>query len=199
VRRHRRRRQDGERGVALVETAIVAPFLILIAMGIWEFSNGWQSNLTVQTTVRAAARNGSSLGNDRAADYAMLQAAKSGLTDFATADINRVVVYKATDVDGKPPAACLSGTTSISNVCNIYTGAQVNTLTLASFTGTTSCNAGAPDAAWCPTSRSVSQANPDYLGVYISALSRYQTGFFPGSGITVEKNMVMRLEPKVEP
>ena len=45
----------------------------------------------------------------------------------------------------------------------------------------------------------MSQTNPDHIGVYIRALSRYQTGFFPGSGITVEKNMVMRIEPKAQP
>ena len=44
----------------------------------------------------------------------------------------------------------------------------------------------------------MSQANPEYIGVYVRVLSRYQTGFFPGNGITVEKNMVMRIEPKVE-
>ena len=42
----------------------------------------------------------------------------------------------------------------------------------------------------------MTQAAPDYLGVYIRVLSRYQTGFFPGTGITIEKTMVMRLEPK---
>jgi Flp pilus assembly protein TadG len=194
MRRLRARRADD--GVAVVETAIVLPFLVLLMLGIWEFSNGWQANLNVQATVRAAARTGSGLGNDRAADYSILQAAKAGLTKFATADVQRVVVYKATAVDGAVPAACINGPSSPTDFCNVYTGAQVNTLTLADFTGTTGCNPGSPDAAWCPTSRSVTQANPDYVGVYIRVLSRYQTGFFPGSGITIEKTMVMRLEPK---
>jgi Flp pilus assembly protein TadG len=200
----RARRRDGEEGLALLETAIVAPFLILLVLGIWEFSNGWQSNLTVQTTVRAAARTGSGLGNDRAADYAVLQAVKAGLTDFAAADIKQVIVYKATAANGEPPATCITGGSSAALFCNVYDGTQVNTLTLASFTGdaVTGCTGTSPDRFWCPSGtpgRSVSQASPDYLGVYIRVLSRYQTGFFPGQGITVEKNMVMRIEPKVEP
>jgi Flp pilus assembly protein TadG len=192
----RARRRD-ERGVAVVETAIVLPFLALLALGIWEFSAGWQSNLNVQSTVRAATRTGSGLGNDRAADYSILQAAKAGLTKFSTSDIQRVVVYKASNANGAIPSACINGPSSATDFCNVYTGSQVNTLTLASFTGTTSCAVGSPDAAWCPTGRNVTQASPDYLGVYIRVLSRYQTGFFPGTGITIEKTMVMRLEPKV--
>ncbi|MBV9953088.1 MAG: pilus assembly protein [Acidimicrobiia bacterium] len=195
MRRLRSRRHE-ERGVAIVETAVVLPFLVLLVLGIWEFSAGWQANLNVQATVRAAARTGSSLGNDRAADYSILQAAKAGLTKFSTSDIQRVVVFKASDPNGTIPAACVTGASSTSLACNVYTGSQVNTLTLASFTGTTDCT-GAPDAAWCPINRNVSQATPDYVGVYIRVLSRYQTGFFPGTGITIEKTMVMRLEPKV--
>ena len=192
--------RDGESGLALIETAIVAPFLILLMLGIWEFSNGWQSNLAIQTSVRAGARTGSGLGNDRAADYAVLQAVKAGMTDFATSDVQTVVVYKASAANGDPPPGCLTGTSSAALSCNVYTGAELNTLTLGAFTGTaaTGCTGTAPDRFWCPTTRSVSQANPEYIGVYVRALSRYQTGFFPGTGITVEKNMVMRIEPKVE-
>jgi Flp pilus assembly protein TadG len=193
----RRRARHADEGVTLLETAFVVPFLVLIVLGIWEFSNGWQANLNVQASVRAATRTGSSLGNDRAADYSILQTVKAGLTKFSTSDIQRVVVYKASASNGAIPTACVNGASSAADSCNVYTGAQVNTLTLASFTGTTSCGAGSPDASWCPTSRNVSQATPDYLGVYIRVLSRYQTGFFPGSGITIEKTMVMRLEPKV--
>lgn len=196
----RAERRDGEAGLALIETAIVAPFLILLVLGIWEFSNGWQSNLTVQTSVRAGARTGSGLGNDRAADYAVLQAVKAGMTDFSSSDVQTVVVYKASAVNGDPPPGCLTGTSSSSLSCNVYSGVELNTLTLGSFTGTaaTGCTGTSPDRFWCPTTRSVSQAIPEYIGVYVRALSRYQTGFFPGSGITVEKNMVMRIEPKVE-
>ena len=100
----RAERRDGEAGLALIETAIVAPFLILLVLGIWEFSNGWQSNLTVQTSVRAGARTGSGLGNDRAADYAVLQAVKAGMTDFSTSDIQTVVVYKASAAERRPAA-----------------------------------------------------------------------------------------------
>ena len=193
------RRRDGEEGLALLETAIVAPFLILLVLGIWEFSNGWQSNLTIQATVRAGARTGSGLGNDRAADYSVLQAIKAGLTDFSASDIQQVIVYRATAVNGDVPSTCITSGSSDALDCNSYTGTQVNTLTMAAFTGDaiTGCTGTSPDRFWCPTGRSVSQLSPDYVGVYIRALSRYQTGFFPGSGITVEKTMVMRIEPKV--
>ena len=131
-------------------------------LGIWEFSNGWQSNLTVQTTVRAGARTGSGLGNDRAADYAVLQAVKAGMTDFSTSDIQTVIVYKAAAANGEPPAGCVTGTSSSSLLCNVYTGTELNTLTLGAFTGTaaTGCTGTSPDRFWCPTTRSVSRRTP---------------------------------------
>ena len=89
--------------MAIVEMAIVLPFLVLLVLGIWEFSAGWQANLNVQASVRAGTRTGSSLGNDRAADYSILQAAKAGADQFATADIQRVVVYKATAAQRSDP------------------------------------------------------------------------------------------------
>jgi Flp pilus assembly protein TadG len=194
----RRLRRRDERGVAVLETALVVPFLMILAIGIWEFSNGWQNNLAVQASVRAAARTGAGLGNDRAADFSMLQALKSGLTDFAASDIQRVVIFDASS-SATVPATCKAGT-SVAGSCNVYTGAQVNSVTYPSpdFAGTTTtCASPALDRYWCPTGRDVSQASPDYVGVYVKAFSRYQTGYFPGSGIAIEKTMVMRLEPKV--
>lgn len=53
----------------MIEFAIITPLLLLLVMGIWEFSGGWSANLKAQTGVRSAARTISSLGAGRYADY----------------------------------------------------------------------------------------------------------------------------------
>jgi Flp pilus assembly protein TadG len=179
----------------MIEMIIVMPFLFSLIMGIFEFGEGWEANLRVQSATRGAGRTGSSLAANRQADYFMLQTLKAGLTKFATADVHRVVIYNANaDTLGEPTAGCKSGTPS-SGVCNVYTGAQVNALTAADFPGTT-CSSTALDRFWCPTTRTVTQASADYLGVWIEVFYNYRTNFFPGNGITMHQYVVMRLEPK---
>ena len=43
----RRRRQDNERGAALVEMALVTPLLVLLVFGILEFGLAFRDRLTV--------------------------------------------------------------------------------------------------------------------------------------------------------
>jgi Flp pilus assembly protein TadG len=193
----RRRLQPhcGERGAALVEMVLILPFLISLVMGTIEFGEGWQANLRVQAATRGAGRTGASLATDRLTDYFMLQTLKAGLTKSNPADIKRVVIYES-DVTGEPSALCKAGT-SVKDVCNVYTGAQMATLTPANFTGTTSCLSNAPDVNWCPMDRVNTQAVADHMGVWVEVFHPYTTGFFPGSGITLQQHFVLRLEPKV--
>ena len=193
----RRRLQSrcGERGAAMVEMAIILPFMVSLVMGTVEFGQGWQANLRVQSATRSAGRTGSSLAKDRQADYFMLQTLEAGLTKFTAAEVRRIVIYKVTTANGEPTPGCKAGTPAL-NVCNVYTGAQMNTLTPASFTGTT-CPVGSVDYSWCPDRRDNSQAAADQLGVWVEVFYTYRTGFFHGSGITMTHYVVMRIEPKV--
>ncbi len=194
----RRWRRDD--GVAIVEFAIVAPLLLLLAMGIWEFSMGWASNLKVQTGVRAGARTISSLGKDRNADYFGLKALNASLSDFKAADIKRVVIFKADSTNGAVPPACINASnTGVSGVCNVYKGSQVKNINANQglYTGTTSCSTGSPDQLWCPTTRDDTQANSTYVGVYAEVYSKYASSWFPGGGITIKQTAVFRIEPKV--
>ena len=188
--------RDGESGLALIETAIVAPFLILLMLGIWEFSNGWQSNLAIQTSVRAGARTGSGLGNDRAADYAVLQAVKAGMTDFATSDVQTVVVYKASAVNGDPPPGCLTGTSSSALSCNVYTPASFDE-DQSHFGCKPTYNV---DRFYCPSDRKVvlTAANggpPDVVGVWIKMHHAYYTKFIADS-VTLTDQAVIAVEPR---
>jgi Flp pilus assembly protein TadG len=191
------RDRDRESGAAMVELLVVMGVLVVLVFGIIEFGNGWKNKLEVETAARAGARVGSSLGNDRLADYGLLQGTKSALANLGLSNVDYVVVYKSTTTNGQVPAACSGSTpTSQTNVCNVYTGSQLDTLTQASFTGTTSCTGSSPDRFWCPlTRKNVQSQGADYLGVWIKADSATLTAFF-GSPLEIQSRAVMRLEPK---
>jgi Flp pilus assembly protein TadG len=191
-----RRRGARERGAVLTEFAILAPVLALLVCGLVEFGFAFQDKMTVETGVRAGARTGSSLGSDRLADYSILEGVKAAVNDVGLGNVQYVVVYKSTTADGKVPTSCSgSSPTSQTGVCNVYTGAQLSTLTQADFTGTTSCGSSAPDRFWCPTGREDTQsAGTDYVGVWVKASRPTITKFF-GSTMTITSAAVMRIEP----
>jgi hypothetical protein len=187
-----------ERGSALVEFACVLPLLALLAFGIIEFGMAWQSKLTVQTGARAGARVGSTEGKLSTADQQLLLGAGSVLDDLGWSNVDWVVVFKSTTVDGAVPAPCLTPSPhSVSGVCNAYSGAQLQQV----VAGTSppswfGCAAGALDLSWCPASRQSIQAlGGDYLGVWVKAHQPLTTGIF-GTTLTLTDAAVMRLEPQ---
>jgi Flp pilus assembly protein TadG len=193
-----RRRGHGEDGAALVELAICATLLIVIAFGIVEFGNAWNRKLEVETAARAGARVGSSLGNDRTADKGLLQATVSVLTDFGLSNVNYVVVYKSTTSDGKRQGTCAnSPPVAAVGLCNVYTGTQLQNLNSLDFSSSCAGNIGsAVDKNWCPTGRqNVQSAGADYVGVYVVANYITATGLFH-SPFFLASRAVMRLEPK---
>jgi Flp pilus assembly protein TadG len=194
----RRAHTRSERGAAVVELAICATLLITIAFGIVEFGNGWNRKLEIETAARAGARVGSNLGNDRSADKTLLEATVSVLNDFGLENVNSVVVYKSTTTNGQPPGTCASSPpVAASGLCNVYTGAQLQTLTSLDFTSSCTGNTGiAADKYWCPTGRkNVQSAGADYVGVIVQANYVTATGLFP-SPFSLTSRAVMRIEPK---
>jgi Flp pilus assembly protein TadG len=197
LRRARAARARGERGAALTEFALMLPILIMLAIGILEFGLGWRDSMTVSNTLRAGARVGSNAGNDRLADFNTIEAVESAIKAIPNTQILRLIIYKSTTANGSVPANCLSVTApgGVNGSCNVYSAAQISSLTAADFTGTT-CSGSAPDRYWCPTDRISQQASgADYLGVYLEVDHDYVTKLFPGGGITITDNAVMRLEP----
>lgn len=190
----------GERGLALVEMAIVAPLLALIAAGTIEFGFAWRDSLTVSNAGRAAARVTSNLGSNRLADYEALLTLRAGLATLpSAATIDGVLIYKASAADGEPPANCFDGSgapKSVNGLCNAYTAADLAGLSLSDFGGTSSCSSSALDRYWCPTSRQDQQATGlDDVGVWVRVDRGWLTQMFPGTGVTFENHTVMRIEP----
>lgn len=50
-----------ERGAALIEAALVLPFLLLLTFGIWTTARAWNINNTMEHAAREAARYGATI------------------------------------------------------------------------------------------------------------------------------------------
>jgi len=202
--RRRLRDADGhrQRGAALVEFALIAPVLVLIVAGIFEFGLAFRDSMTLSNALRSGARVGSNAGRERAADYTILKSIEAAMTEVPTARVERIIVYKATTANSAVPAACLAitGSGGVNGVCNVYQASDL-ARPLSDFGGTTSCTSSSPaspDRYWCPTTRQNQQAlGADYLGVWMQIRYEYVTNVFPGTGITIRDKAIMRLEPRL--
>lgn len=190
--------RHSERGVVLVEFALVAAFLCLLAFGVTEIGRAWQDKLTVQTASRAGARVASGLTTNTAADYETLLAVRSALQDVGLSNLEYVVIYRSATADGAVPVGCVSpaGVVTSSNTvtakCNAYTGAQVLAMTASQF----GCGTGKLDNTWCPNTRqNLLSVGTDFLGVWIRVKHTNTTKIL-GNGVTkITDSSVMRLEP----
>jgi Flp pilus assembly protein TadG len=181
-----------ERGATLLEFALVAPILLLLTFGAFEYGMFFKDYLTVSNTTRTGARVGSAAGSSGDADYQILQAVKSAATALPGGSnaIQQISIYKSTSAAGGPSTTCQ--TTSTSGQCNVYT-ASAFTQPSTMF----GCGAGDLDTAWCPTTRVDSQAvGPDYIGVWVKTTHGFVTKLF-GSSRTITDSVVMRIEPKM--
>lgn len=191
------KRERKERGAVALEFVLVAMLLMYFGLGIAEFGLAWQDRMTVQSATRAAARVGTNLSTNSAADYNMLLTLNSAIQDVGVGSIQNVVIYKAAAADGLVPTSCVSAAgvvASVTNVCNAYTGAQLASLLATQFG---SCGAsGKLDNAWCPVNRqNVLAAGPDYLGVWVRVSRPRISKLFGSSPMKITDWTVMRLEP----
>ncbi len=195
------RRSREDRGIALLEFAMILPFLMVLVTGVLEFGSAFRDSLTVSNALRSGARVASNSGDERLADYGMIKGLEAAIRDVADSKINRIVVFDAATLT-EPPAACKAGT-SVADVCNVYDPSdflrpQADFEALNPFDPDL-CHPTAPDAAWCPLERSTDQATgTDRIGVRIEVFLPYRTGLFPGSGLTVTDSVIMRLEPEIQ-
>ena len=186
----------------MVELALVVPLLLSLCAGTFEFGMAWRASLSAQTAVRAATRIGSQLGPDPMADYYSLTALRASLLSAGLLNgVVRVVIFRSDTTDGKVPSTCAGGTAG-SDKCIVVSGSQLqNQMTQANFavsadgkTGT-GCYTPAVVQTWCPSARINMQITAEYLGVWVQLQQGYFTREF-GSGVTIQRTSVMRLEPK---
>ena len=193
----RRSRRRDERGAVLIEFVLVAPVLILFALGILEFGNAYSQIGSVERAAQQGARAVSSMGNGRYADYEALRAIDASTRGLSGVTVEKVVIFNATSItDGEVPDSCL--TSSRSGLCNTYTGAQVRSPNPSGFGGDSGedayCASGAWDSAWCPVGRPRDHNNRTRIGVHLVLTYHPITQMFPGE-ITIERTAVYQIEP----
>lgn len=191
-----------------MEFALVLPLLVTLVLGVAEYGFAWRDSSTVATAARAGARTGASLASNGQADYSILTTVKAALADVGAAQIQRIVVYKASSIDGDVPSSCTTtAADGVNGVCNVYRAADLN-LPPSSFTSSTTAPGtacGSPavsskrDRYWCPTSRKTPSASggPDYVGVWIAVRYDAITNIIPNGTVTLKDQAVMRIEPQI--
>lgn len=169
--------RGGEHGVALVETAIVLPVLLVMMFGALEFGYLFMHAAATANGAAVGARAGAATARAPVEDARILDQVAS--RKLALMNARYVVIYKSVAADGKLPAACATGT-SVPGSCNSYAVQADGTLV-------------GSESAWPSTSR---KPGSDYLGVAILGQHKWLTGMF-GNGPTLEDAGVVLLEPKV--
>ncbi len=200
----RRRRLTGDGGAVLVEFALVAPFIVSVALGIMEFGIAWRDANVLERSVAAGARTGASWGDEGWADLGALGSIEGVMSGATSLEIEKVVLFNARS-SGTVPASCaaLSGPAGIDSggvQCNVYSAAQIADQNPYAAFG--QWGPGAPcggshwDRWWCPAGRDGTRAGgTDYVGVWIQARYTPVTGLLPSSAM-FERTAVFQVEPK---
>lgn len=185
----------GERGAIIVEMSIVAIFLVTLLAGTFDFGMAWRGSLAVTEATRAGARVGSSVGDDINADRDLLLSAQAALSSSGLLDeVQRVVVYRSSSINGAVPPNCKTATSTVSG-CNVLTGTQFKNLTAGSALTSRGCINTSTSKGFCPLDREERQIDADYLGVYIRAEYRFMFQLL-GTVQVIERTAVMRIEPQ---
>jgi Flp pilus assembly protein TadG len=180
-----RRAPRQETGVAAVETAIIAPLLLLMVIGIVEFGLYFWNTTYAQTAVSAGARTG--VTQARVDDYqlAVKASVKAAMSNISARPIS-LTVYKADPTTGLP-----AGGTSTSDISTCLAECY-----RFSWNASTKDWVQAPSIAWPGSDQAACGplGHNDYLGVAVKFQYQSLTGILLKNQIIFSSTM-MRLEP----
>ena len=157
----------GERGSALVEFALISSILFVMLFGIIEFGLAFRDKLTVANATQGAARVGSAMGTDPAADWLLLESARQSLGGASDGSIVRYVAVFLADGDGDPVAGMI----------NTYQYAPSSACGWSPCPDPDPANFSGYGGAWVPSMRDTSvDGGLDVLGVRIYYARDWVTG-----------------------
>ncbi len=205
MRRNKRRRSQG---VALVETALIAPVFFALIFGVLEMGYLLRDYQIVSSaaneTTRVLALLGPVSGEDGSSpDYQAIRALRDATGSLDPDWIERVVIFEAPgpssglSADDQVPATCKAGT-SVAGVCNVYNDPYDAFLAVeagaADYFDCDETPTG-PACALLPEDRENGPTVDDieHLGVWIRVQRPYITGLF-GSTLTLDQASVARIE-----
>lgn len=190
-----RRCPSGEAGQAIVEFALVLPLLLLLIVGLIEFSFILNSRNTVGFASRDAAMLAAEGGSKAGTDCVVLSAVDRDLVAPARAiRVSQVEVFWS-DANG----------TQIGSNVNVYARSGSTTCTYGDGTSITVpytlTSAGYIEDVRCDVLGGCGGAHPslDIVGVRVTYQHSWLTSFarLTGSGITFTQTTAMRIEPQL--
>lgn len=158
---------QGERGAAMLEFGLVSVFFFLLIFGLIDGGLLIRARSVTSDAADDAARRGAVAAGAETADFQILQQVKAtGVHESAR--LNHVVIYRV-DPDRSGPSEACRGGAAVTNECNVYSRAELDT-PLGAF----GCGSPELDGSWCPDRR---LADGDHLGVWIDVTYNSLTGF----------------------
>lgn len=180
-----------EKGSTLVETAIVVPLLILLALGLSEVGFLVVDYLTVTNAARSGARTGASAADDPSADSSILDVVEEDVCNLRYGELVSVSIYEADPVDGSMPDP------ETSNLVNTYV--PLGPLQCDSTGHAMVCAPSPLSCNWDPaTDRDNVPPGFDALGVRIEFTHDSVTNIFTFPFSQLSESAVMQLEPNTK-
>lgn len=171
-----------ERGAALVETAMVLPLILTVAIGMAEVGFAMVSQMTGANAVRAGARVAAAGRDNSTVELATIRSVEQAMCSLDHGELLLIEVYKA-DADGEPVNA--------NTLLNEYT--PTGPLVCDSSNSTAlSCTNGCP---WPPSARSDSVASLDDIGVRVTYTHEWIASYVFQTPATWSDSTVMRIDP----
>lgn len=183
----RRFRTATDRGVTLVEFAVLLPLLLLLALGAFEYGMLFRDSLTVATAAREAGRVAASSANYGDADCVILEAAAGALDSVQNGTTDEVHIYRS-DSSGSIPSLS-------SSFMRRYRPALPSDPSIVACTGSDwfAIHLG---SNWDPSDRVNDPSNADWIGVRVEYSHSWSTDFLWFNGTTtLADTSVFRIEP----
>ncbi len=172
-----------ERGATLVEFAVIFPLVIMLVMGIAEFSLAFKDWLTINHASRQGARGGATAANDITADIQVLNAVEEAL---AGGDVQSIVNVRVSNPDGAQ------------STTYTYTGDPICAWTPCPdpYAGPNLYDPPYQPPNYLPENRDVTAPQPGRIKVSITLTHEWFTGLFADTS-TWTAETIMRLEPRL--
>lgn len=176
-----------EKGATMVEFALVFGFLMMLALGAFEYGMVFRDWLSVTVSAREGGRVAASAANYGDADCVILEAAVGALQSLQSGEVAEVHIYRS-DASGSYPGANSSNTRR-------YSPFNPGDLGLVECVGGSKWNAEHLGSNWDPADR-VSAAGVAWGGVRVDFEHEWYTDFLWWTGtIDFSDDAVFRMEP----
>ncbi len=183
-----RRREEDERGAALIEFALVFTLLLTIALGAFEYGMVFRDWLSVTVAAREGGRVAASAATFGQADCVVLEATAGALQSLNSGTLREVHIYRSSASGSYPGAG--------SAFTRRYRPGQPGDVGLIACSGGSEWFPLQLGASWAPAARNNSGVNADWIGVRVTFDHDWITGFLWWTGTaSFTDDAIFRMEP----